>query len=498
MIQDVLVLGAGSAGLITAISVKRKIPRLNVKVIRSKSIGVIGVGESTTPNFPRHLFEYLGIPRKLFYQRVRPTWKLGIKFLWGKYGRFDYTFNSQLDTQYPDLSKPTGFYCREGIDNISVYGALMRQDLAFGRQANGAPDVHPYHAFHIENKHFLEVMEDVAKEHGVTFVDGDVTSVERDANGVAAVHLDDGQRVAADFFLDCSGFRSELLGKALEEPFDSFKSSLFCDRAVIGGWQRRPGEMILPYTVAETMDCGWAWQIDHEQLINRGYVYCSSFISDEEATKEFHRKNPQITDAPQIVKFKSGCYKRLWVGNVVGMGNSSGFVEPLESTAIMLLCSHVQTLIDLLLHNDLRPTDSMRDLYNDVTYASWQDIRSFLSLHYKFNGLLDTPFWKEVRETADVSSVQPMLDFYKENGPTGFCRYRMPQSRSDFGLEGYLVMLVGNAVPYDRPYDPPPAEQAAWQRRKSEFLMQAGRGIRTEEALAYVNHPGWHWNGDPA
>ena len=501
MIQNVIVLGAGSAGLIAAISLKRKIPRLAVTVIRSKSIGVIGVGESTTPNFPRHLFDYLGIPRKLFYQRVRPTWKLGIKFLWGKYGRFDYTFNNQLDTQFGDLSKPTGFYCRDGMDNISATGALMRQGMAFGRQANGAPDVHPFHAFHIENKHFLDVMEAVAREHGITFVDGDVTAVERVTTegvaGVAAVQLDDGQRLAADFFIDCSGFRSELLGRTLEEPFDSFKSSLFCDRAVIGGWKRRPGEFILPYTVAETMDCGWAWQIDHEQFINRGYVYCSSFISDEDATKELVRKNPQITDVPQTVKFKSGCYKRLWVGNVVALGNSSGFVEPLESTAIMLLCSHIQTLIDLLQHNDLRPTASMRQLYNDITYASWQDIRSFLSLHYKFNGLLDTPFWQQVRAEADVSSVGEMLEFYKANGPTGFCRYRMPQSRSDFGLEGYLVMLVGNAVPYDRTYDVPPAERDIWEKRKGDFAKQACHGIRSEEALAYVNHPGWHWNGDP-
>src|SRR6478752_3489847 len=111
MIQNILVLGAGSAGLIAAISIKRKIPQLNVRVVRSPSIGVIGVGESTTPIFPRHIFEYLGIPRKRFYELAQPTWKLGIKFLWGSRGRFDYTFNRQLDSHYPELAKATGFYC---------------------------------------------------------------------------------------------------------------------------------------------------------------------------------------------------------------------------------------------------------------------------------------------------------------------------------------------------------------------------------------------------
>ncbi len=110
--------------------------------------------------------------------------------------------------------------------------------------------------------------------------------------GIAAVHLEDGRRLDADFFIDCSGFRSELLGKALAEPFLSFDRSLFCDRAVVGGWERTD-EPILPYTTAETMDCGWAWQIEHEHHVNRGYVYSSQAISDDEAAAEFLRKNPK-------------------------------------------------------------------------------------------------------------------------------------------------------------------------------------------------------------
>ena len=495
MIHSVLVLGAGSAGLIAAISIKRKIPQLDVRVVRSPSLGVIGVGESTTPNFPRHIFEYLGIPRKRFYELAQPTWKLGIKFLWGSRGRFDYTFSPQLDVHYGDLAKPAGFYCDENFDSISLPGALMRQEMAFLREANGAPAIHPWHAFHIENKKFVQILELVAREHSIHFTDGKVTGVQRGPAGISAVDVEDGQRLTADFFVDASGFRSELLGKALEEPFVSFSNSLFCDRAVIGGW-KRTDETIQPYTTAETMDCGWAWQIDHQSLINRGYVYCSGAISDTAAADEFYRKNPRITDAPQIVKFRSGCYKRQWVGNVVALGNSSGFVEPLESTALMLLCSHIQTLVDFFLHSDLKPTQTMRNLFNDVTHASWQDIRSFLAIHYKFNNMLDTPFWKQVRAEADVSSVGGLLEFYKENGPTGFCRYRMPQTQSDFGLEGYLVMLVGNQVPYDNRYKIPDSERRIWEQRRAGFIQQASRGIRSEEALAYVKHPAWKWNAD--
>ena len=496
MIKDVLVLGAGSAGLIAAISIKRKIPQLNVLVVRSPAIGVIGVGESTTPNFPRHLFDYLGISRKRFYELAKPTWKLGIKFLWGERGRFDYTFNQQLDSHYADLPKPTGYYCYDDFDNASLPGALMHQDMAFPRQPDGSPDIHGWHAFHIENKLFVRILEEVAREEGVQVTDGEVTGSERGDTGITAVHLEDGRRLTADLFIDASGFRSELLGKALQEPFISFNKSLFCDRAVIGGWERGPDEPILPYTTAETMNSGWAWRIDHEQLINRGYVYCSEHISDDDAAEEFYRKNPKIKSDPQIVKFRSGFYQRQWVDNVVGFGNSGGFVEPLESTAIMILCSHVQTLVEFLLHSSLEPTPTMRRLYNDLTAGTWQDIRDFLAIHYKFNGMLDTPFWQRARRDTDVSGIADLLEFYEENGPTGFCRYRLPRTETDFGLEGFLVMLVGNKVPYRKRHMPSPQEQAIWTARKQDFINQASRGIRSEEALAYVKHPGWQWHGD--
>ena len=137
MIQNVLVLGAGSAGLIAAISLKRKIPRLGVRVVRSPHIGVIGVGESTTPAFPQHIFEYLGISRRHFYATARPTWKMGIHFIWGPRPHFEYGFQFQLDVQLPDLSRPNGFYCDEEFESASLCAALMSQQKAFPRQPDG-------------------------------------------------------------------------------------------------------------------------------------------------------------------------------------------------------------------------------------------------------------------------------------------------------------------------------------------------------------------------
>ncbi len=496
MIRSILVLGAGSAGLLAAISLKRKIPQLPVRIVRSPDIGVIGVGEGTTPNFPRHLFDYLGISRKRFYEMAEPTWKLGIRFLWGLRGRFDYTFDRQLDAQWSDLPLPNGFYCDEEFRPATVPSALMALGKVFPRQPNGCPDIQGWHAFHIENKKFVDVLEVVARDLGVEFTDGKVTSTERlPEGGIAAVHLEDGQRLAADFFIDASGFRSKLLGRGLEEPYISFENSLFCDRAVIGGWDRTT-EPILPYTTAEAMDSGWSWQIEHERHINRGYVYSSRFISDDEAAAEFLRKNPQAPKSPRIVKFRSGYYRRQWVENVVAIGNSGGFVEPLEATALMIVCSHVQTLIDFLRHSSLAPTPTLRSLFNDVTTASWIDIRDFLSLHYKLNTALETPFWQHCRAETDISNLSAFLEFYEENGPTGFGRHRLPRTENDFGMEGYLVMMVGNRAPYRVKHHPPPAEKQTWERHRAEVNAIAQKGLSVEEALAYIRHPGWQWHGD--
>src|SRR5687767_1972310 len=196
MIQNLLVLGSGSAGLIAALSLKRKIPQITVRIVRSPDIGVIGVGEGTTPNFPRHLFDYLGISRRYFYERAEPTWKLGIRFLWGPRGRFDYTFDRQLDTQCPTLRLPNGCYCDHEFKCTSQASALMHYDKVFPRQANGCPEIQGWHAFHIENMKFVEVLETIAREAGVEIIDGNVTTAERHPEGaVAAVHLKDGRRL---------------------------------------------------------------------------------------------------------------------------------------------------------------------------------------------------------------------------------------------------------------------------------------------------------------
>ncbi len=501
MIKNVVVLGAGTAGLMAALAIRRKIPQLQVQVVRSPDIGVIGVGESTTPHFVQFLFEYLGIKRKQFYELARPTWKTGIHFLWGPRESFDFAFDLQLDGQYKGLSRPNGFYCDEEFDSVNLNAALMSQAKAFAAQpSGGGPEVGSFAAFHLFNPQLVKTLEGIAVDRGITFIDGRVSGATLGEQGVRSIALEDGRQIEADFFIDASGFRSELLKGALQTPFLSYDTSLFTDRAIVGSWDRTD-DFIYPYTVAETMDAGWCWRIDHEHAVNRGYVYSSRFLTDEAARDEFRKKNPKAKAWDHVVKFRSGRYREGWVGNVYAIGNACGFVEPLEATALMVASSQIQTMVTLLIDSQFDPGPRMRSLYNTAFAEVWDNIRDFLAIHYRFNSRLKTDFWTTCRNEVDVSAIQPLLEFYEENGPTTVARHLLNTAtggKTQFGIEGFLVLLVGQKVPYRVSQPLSESERALFRRYCEENRARAKGGLTVAEALKYVKHPQWTWFGDNA
>jgi tryptophan halogenase len=498
MIETIVVLGGGSAGLITALTVKSKLPQMRVRVVRSPDIGVIGVGEGTTASFPRHFFEYLKGRPQDFYAGAEPTWKLGIRFLWGPRREFFYTFAKEYEQRLPELRRNVGFYHDNETQWVGPVSALMAHDNAFPRKADGTPHFHNAHAFHIENVKLVAHLEQVCRNLGVEIIDGNMTQAEtaplqfagREVRGVVALHLASGEKLTADLFVDASGFRSELLTRTLEEPSKSYEKSLFCDRAVIGGWPRTT-EPIRPYTVAETMDAGWCWQIEHEHWINRGYVYASAFISDDAARAELLAKNPQIANDPRVVKFRSFRTNRNWVGNVVGVGNASGFVEPLEATALQVICVQASTLADGLVDSLGAPTPTMVEFYNRYNVEQWDDIRDFLAVHYKYNTRLNTPFWQACRADTDLCGASEVVEYYRENGPSALLTGILLHPTNSFGLEGYLALLVGQNVAHEKIYHPPPVELKAWRDRCASYGEQARRAMSVKQCLDVLRNTGW-------
>jgi tryptophan halogenase len=492
MIQRILVLGGGSAGFLAAISLKIKIPDLHVSVVRSKDMGVIGVGEATTFAFPNYLHGRLKIEPGELHRNAQPTWKLGIRFLnWSPRSHFDYTFRPQVSSRWENLAKTNGYYIFDDMDYADAFPALMSHDKAFMRNKYGGPHIGTDVAYHIENRTFVAYLETYAARLGIDIQDDLVTEVKEDEAGVTGLVLKSGRTETADLYIDCSGFASILLSKTLHEPYVTFKPTLFNDRAIWGGWERTD-EPIKPYTTAEAMDAGWCWRIDHEFIINRGYVYCSDFISDDDAEKEFRSKNPKVQTTKPI-KFRSGRHERAWVKNVVAIGNAGGFVEPLESTSLGVICDQSDTLVSSLSECGRRPTPTIVRHYNKHFGMKWDNIRGFLAVHYKFNTGMDTPYWRECRAKCELGPAAEVVEYYRENGPGTAHQQTLVDRLSQFGLEGYWTMLIGQKVPYQNPYVPTLEERETWRRIQQAFKSKAEAGVGVKEALTLVRSPSFQW-----
>ena len=489
-IRDVLVLGAGSAGWMTALALRRRVPGLRVTVVRSSELGVIGVGEGTTAAFPKFLFEQLGLSPAAFYAQAEPTWKLGLKFLWGPRPGFYYTFENEFTAASPGLERTRGFYCESSgpLPETGRVSALMMADRVFFPQAAGPPDLTVSHAYHIENRKLVAFLEASAKDCGITLVEGLMEGAETGPEGIRSVRLEGGRRLEADLYVDCSGFRAELAGKVLGVPFRSFDDTLFCDRAVIGGWDRT-NETVHPYTTCETMQAGWAWRIEHEHFINRGYVYSSAFVSDEQATAELLAANPQITTTPRVVKFRSGRLERLWEKNVVANGNAGGFVEPLEATALQAIGTAASNLADLIRESGGRPTPGLRHIYNTFEGGKWDDIRDFLAVHYRYNTRLDSPFWQHCRAATPLHGAAAIVDFYQENGPLVQGAPLCLSRDNSFGVEGYYALLLGQAVPHSGHLPTDPAGKTAWHALTTGLRRRAAGAFTVPQALSSLRDP---------
>jgi tryptophan halogenase len=191
------------------------------------------------------------------------------------------------------------------------------------------------------------------------------------------------------------------------------------------------------------------------------------------------------------VKFRSFRTERIWVGNVVGVGNASGFVEPLEATALQVICVQASTLADGLVDSLCEPTRTMIDFYNRYNVDQWDDIRDFLAVHYKYNARLDTPFWRACRADTDLCGAAEVVEYYRENGPSALLTGILLHPTNSFGLEGYLALLVGQNVPHEKTYYPPPVELKAWRDRCANYGEQARRAMNVKQCLDALRNTGW-------
>ena len=483
MVRKVVVVGGGSAGFLAALSLKVKIPDLRVIVIRSREIGIIGVGEGSTVPLTTFLHGYLNADFRALLKVAQPTLKMGLNFKgWGPRDHYYYPFGAQLDFRPNGLERNIAYYCDDDLEDATLEMAMISREKVFFRGRDGQPHVHGKFAYHVENEKFVAYLETFALQSGVEIVEDTIEAVTQDEAGVKDLRLASGRVESGDLYVDCSGFKSLLLGKTLGEPFVSYAGSLFCDSAVVGGWERT-NEPIHPYTTCEAMDSGWSWQIEHVNRINRGYVYSSRFISDEDARREFLGKNPKIKGETRVIRFVSGRSARGWVKNVVAIGNASGFVEPLEATALGVIAARSQLVSQMLVECDRQVEPFQVELFNQSHARLWDSIRDFLASHYKFNHHLTTPFWRHCQNETDIGAAARMVEYYREFGPTGMWGPLLTDPLDGFGSKGYLMILTGQKVPYRRHYRPTPQEWQAWSALRKQNVETARGAMTVLEAL---------------
>jgi tryptophan halogenase len=395
----IVVVGGGSAGWMAAAALVTGLPGRSVELIESEEIGIVGVGEATFPSI-REYNRILGIDEAEFLRATHGTYKLGIEFRdWRERGEsYFHTFG--------DFGALAGPHCVWGhhrrlreptlgtLEEMCLPTMLARQ----GRFV--VPDTsqgEPYkHAYHFDAALYADFLRTLAMRRGARRTEGRIVEVtRRDDGGVASVRLADGRVVAGDLFIDCSGVRSLLLGEALGEPFVDFSRWLPVDRA----WAcpcERSGTALLPYTRATALEGGWAWRIPLQNRTGHGHVFSSRYIDENRARGQLMAQLDGAPLAePRLLKFTTGHRARFWVRNVVALGLSSGFLEPLESTSIYLIQNGLGRLMALLASAAPISEEAVAD-YNTGVVRQFGRIRDFIILHYCLTARRDSPLWRDM------------------------------------------------------------------------------------------------------
>lgn len=420
----VVVVGGGTAGWMAAAALARLLPhRAAVHLVESEAIGIVGVGEATLPHI-RGFNERLGIPEAEFMARTRATFKLGIEFRdWGRRGEsYIHPFGTfgrgagEIDFHHHwarlrAAGRPVG-----PIEQYSMGCMLARANRFAPPAADPRLLASTYgYAYQFDAVAFAPYLRGLAERWGVRRTEGRVTGVERDGETghIRALQIEGGGRIEGDLFVDCSGFRSLLLGETLAEPWEDWSHWLPCDRAVAMPCRTRTA--LTPYTSAVAMPAGWRWRIPLQHRTGNGYVYSSAFISDAAAARDLEAAaEGEAIAPPRVLRFRAGRRRRSWVGNCVAVGLASGFLEPLESTSIYLVQQAITSLVELFPERTIAATD--RDEFNRLVDIEYDRIRDFLILHYHATERDDSPFWTYVRTMAVPDTLAEKLELWRQRG----------------------------------------------------------------------------------
>jgi tryptophan halogenase len=447
-IETIVIVGGGTAGWMAAASLSKILKnKYTIRLIESDEISTVGVGESTIPMISR-FNTVLGINEDEFMRETKATFKLGIEFVdWGHIGeRYMHGFGKfGQDLWTVDFYQYWLKMYQAGkapdLENYSInrMAANAHKFMRPPADMPNSPLSEINYAFHLDAGLYARYLRKYSEALGAQRTEGKVVAVQlRAIDGhVDAVVMENGERIAGDLFIDCSGFRGLLIEGALKTGFEDWSDYLPCDRA----WAV-PCELtdeLPPYTRATARKAGWQWRIGLQHRTGNGHVYSSQHMSDDEAAAILMGSlDGQALAEPRMLKFKAGKRKQVWNKNVVAVGLSSGFLEPLESTSIHLIQSTVGRLVTFFPDGGFNQADI--DEFNRQADFEVERIRDFLILHYRATRRTDTPFWDHCRTMAIPDTLRRKMALWQSHG-------RLVRDDNELFAEvGWLQVLHGQGI----------------------------------------------------
>lgn len=423
-LQNIVIVGGGTSGWMTAMALSTVLRgRYNIRLVESDEIGIIGVGEATIPMIQR-FNKIVGIDENEFIKETQGTFKLGIEFVnWGKLGdRYMHGFGvlgQDLWTvrfdQYWQKMHRAGQAQDLAAYSITRMAAKANKFMPARFDVHNSPLADMSYAYHFDASLYARYLRRLAEARGVRRTEGKIVQVvQREGDGyVQALLLASGERVEGELFIDCSGFRGLLIEETLKTGYEDWTEWLLCDTALAVPCESAP--QLLPYTRSTAHRAGWQWRIPLQHRIGNGHVYCSQFVSDDEAASTLLANlDGKPLAEPRRFKFIPGMRKQCWNRNVVAIGLASGFVEPLESTAIHLVQTAVARLIDFFPDQGFNQIDI--DEYNRKSRFEYQRIRDFIILHYKLNQRDDSKFWQHCAQMSVPDTLRYKMDLFRAHG----------------------------------------------------------------------------------
>jgi tryptophan halogenase len=473
----IVVVGGGTAGWMTAAALAQAVDlrRCGISLIESDDIGIIGVGEATIPTI--HWFNQLvGLNEKEFMRETKATFKLGIEFR--NWARPNHTYFHPFG-RYGLPNDGVSFFHRwfkaslEGLhDNFEDYSlnTVAARSGKFEFPANDPRSLLSTlgYAYHFDASLYAKYLRGRSELKGVRRIEGTIGAIDQhpQTGFITAVHTNRGDVIDGDLFIDCTGLRALLIEGVLKTGFDDWSEWLPCDRALAVPSERV--EAPTPYTRSTAREAGWQWRIPLQHRTGNGYVYCSRFISDDEAASVLleNLDGPALAD-PRPIRFMTGRRRKVWNKNVIAIGLSSGFLEPLESTSIHLIQSGIAKFLALFPNRDC--DDYVVEQYNRIMSDEFAGIRDFLVLHYHSTRERTDPMWEYCRRMPLPESLTYKEEHFARSG-------RIVLSSDElFKDASWFAVLVGQG---HQPKDYNPLIDSIDSRENLAYLRRIRENVR--------------------